>query len=154
MNRLERLRSAVDGILQTQPDPQQARCGFVHLYGVSQLTALLALRRGLDPEICATAGMLHDISSYRTGDPTDHARRSSLEAAEILADLGCYRDDEIKQVGHMIACHSDKDQAHDLPAETLKDADVLQHYLYRAMRGPAPAASPRLARLLAELQIE
>ncbi|MBN1976731.1 MAG: hypothetical protein JW918_04965 [Anaerolineae bacterium] len=43
MNRVESVRQVVDGILRRQPDVAERRCGFVHLYGVAQACALLAL---------------------------------------------------------------------------------------------------------------
>ena len=80
MDRLELVRQTVDEILRQQPDLEERRCGFVHLYGVSATCALLAMARGLDPQLSAIAGMLHDISTYKTGDSTDHARLSAREA--------------------------------------------------------------------------
>lgn len=80
MNRLEHIRKTVDGLLYQQSDANERRCGFVHLYGVSAICALLAGRRGLDIELCAMAGMLHDLSSYESGDSTDHAQRSAARA--------------------------------------------------------------------------
>lgn len=80
MNRVESVRHVIDEILQRQPDVEERRCGFVHLYGVAQSCALLALKRGLDTELCTVAGMLHDIWNYETGDPTDHATLGSVEA--------------------------------------------------------------------------
>ena len=98
MDRLEAVRRIVDEILRRQPDEEERRAGFVHLYGVAAVCVLLALKRGLDPHLCAAAGMLHDISSYKTGDPTDHARLSAREAERILKDLGCFAPKEIALV--------------------------------------------------------
>ena len=75
-NRLEAVREAVDAILLNCPDPLQVRDGAVHLYGVAQACALIALRRGEDAELAAIAGMLHDLSTYAT--PT---RRTTPRAA-------------------------------------------------------------------------
>ena len=88
MDRLEKLRQEVDALLRQQPDPIGRRCGFVHLYGVSGSCVLLAEIRGLDAELSATAGMLHDLSTYETGDPTDHACHSALRAQQLLAESG------------------------------------------------------------------
>jgi uncharacterized protein len=87
MNRVESVRQVVDGILRQQPDVEERRCGFVHLYGVAQACALLALKRGLDPELSTVAGMLHDIWTYKTGEPRDHAAPGSAEAQKIMSDL-------------------------------------------------------------------
>ena len=130
MDRLELVRQAVDDIVRQQPDLEERRCGFVHLYGVSAICILLAIERGLDPQLCAIAGMLHDIWSYKTGDPTDHARLSAGEAERILGELGCFIQDEIAVVCEAISRHSAKDKVDGEMAEMLKDADVFQHYLY------------------------
>jgi uncharacterized protein len=130
MDRLELVRQTVDGILRQQPDLEERRCGFVHLYGVSATSVLLAMERGLDPQLCAIAGMLHDIWSYKTGDSTDHARLSAGEAERILAKLGCFTQDEITVVCEAISHHSAKDRVDGEMSELLKDADVFQHYLY------------------------
>jgi uncharacterized protein len=130
MDRLEKVRQIVDEILRQQLDMDESRCGFVHLYGVALTCALLALKRGLDPQMCAIAGMLHDIASYKTGDSINHAQRSTLEAAAILRKAGGFSKREIDDVCQAISTHSAKDEIDGKLAEVLKDADVLQHHLY------------------------
>jgi uncharacterized protein len=150
---VESVRQVVDGILRQQPDVEERRCGFVHLYGVAQSCALLALKRGLDPELCTIAGMLHDVWSYKTGDATDHAELGSVEAGEIMSELGCFTETEIATVGTAIAHHSDKGGVHNVVDELLKDADVLQHYLYNASFEPFEHMKLRLAAVLDELEL-
>jgi uncharacterized protein len=136
MDRLERVRQAVDSILRQQQDLEHRRAGFVHLYGVATISTLLALRRKPDPELIAIAAMLHDISSYKTGAPTNHAHLSALEAESILTAIGDFSQEEIREVSNIIRSHSAKDRTHSPMADLLKDADVLQQYLYK----PAMAA--------------
>ena len=131
MKRLESIRKTVDELLRQQPDKEESRCGFVHLYGVSIVSSLISLKRGLNPELSATAGMLHDISSYKTGNSQDHGRLSSIEAHRILKELGSYTEDEINVICHAITNHSNKKDIGDIYDEVLKDSDVLQHFLYR-----------------------
>lgn len=152
MNRLESVRQIVDGSVRGQPDLEESRCGFVHLYGVSATCALLARKRGLDAELCATAGMLHDISTYETNDDRDHARLSAGRAATILRHTGAYTEEEIAAICDAIAHHSDKAGVHGALAELLKDADVLQHYLYNpALLAPEWKGRARAERICAEL---
>ena len=151
MNRLENIRQTVDHLLRQQPDEVERRCGFVHLYGVSAICALLAVRRGLDVELCATAGMLHDISAYETGDSTDHARRGASRARELLAEAGGFSSSEISSIAGAILTHSIKNQIDDPMAELLKDADVLQHYLYNPSLKGGWRTNPRLNAMFAEL---
>ncbi|MFL7791017.1 MAG: HD domain-containing protein [Anaerolineae bacterium] len=154
MNRVELVRQVVDGILRQQPDVEERRCGFVHLYGVAQACALLALKRGLDSELCTIAGMLHDIWTYKTGEPRDHAASGSVEAQKIMSDLGCFTEQEIAVVGTAVLHHSDKGQVHGDLDELLKDADVLQHCLYNTSLKRDGQVPVRLVKVLGELEVE
>jgi uncharacterized protein len=154
MDRLEKLREKVDALLRQQSDPVERRCGFVHLYGVSGLCVLLAASRGLDVELCATAGMLHDLSTYETGDPTDHARHSASRAQELLAETDGFSPGEIGLIAEAIRAHSAKDRVDGPLAELLKDADVLHHYLYNpSLHENWEKNAARLSALLVELGI-
>lgn len=130
MNRLELIREVVDPILLGLQDPDAKRCGFVHLYGVSQSAAFLALQRGLDTELAAIAGMLHDLATYESGDSVNHGPRSAERAGSILRKLDAFTPAEIQAIQDAITHHSDKADNHSPLAELLKDADVLQHFLY------------------------
>ena len=129
-DRLALVRDKVDQILRQIAEWEYQRAGTIHLYGVSAVCVLLAVRRGLDPELCAVAGMLHDIRTYRTGDYQDHAQLGAPEAEKILEELGCFTPEEIALVGCAIARHSDKEACDEAVDELLKDADVLQHFLF------------------------
>ncbi len=151
MDRLELVRRVVDGLLGKQANEEERRCGFVHLYGVSLICSLLAIKRGLDPQLCAVAGILHDISSYITGDSQDHARRSSVEAERILKELGCFTAEEICGICTAIACHGEKEKEHGPLEELLKDADVVQHYFYNPVLKEELRNHERVIKVLREL---
>jgi uncharacterized protein len=98
--------------------------------------------------------MLHDLSTYETGDPTDHAHHSALRARELLAEMGDYSPHEIEMVAEAIRTHSAKDRVDGPFAELLKDADVLHHYLYNPfVRENWQKNAARLSTLLFELGI-
>lgn len=130
MNRLEMIRKVVDYYLIQIDDIEHRRDGFIHLYGVSQFCSLLALKRGLNPEICAIAGMLHDISTYQKRYTPDHGKLGAIEARRILNESRIFSEDEIDIICNSISKHSDKDKIEGSYDEVLKDADVLQHNLY------------------------
>ena len=153
MNRLEEIRKIIDDILMGQPDIEERRCGFVHLYGVSSICNLLALKRGLNVELCGVAGMLHDISSYKTGYSIDHAKLGSIEARKILNEVNCFKEEEINIICNAILHHSDKHSVHDDYSEVLKDADVLQHHLYNIDFQVAEKEKDRLSNIFRELGI-
>jgi HD superfamily phosphodiesterase len=154
LDRTEQVRQVVDEVLRAQPDDEERRCGFVHLYGVALSCALLARVRGLDPELATVAGMLHDLWTYKTGDPTDHGRRGAPLARQVLSALDCFAADEIDAVCTAVARHREKGDVHGPYDELLKDADVLQHHLYNVRLPPQHAEAARLAALRRELGIE
>jgi uncharacterized protein len=166
VNRLEQLRQVIDDILRKNPDVEEGRAGFVHLYGVSALCTLLALKRGLDPELCSAAGMLHDIWNYKVGDSPEHGQLGAVEARKILEESDNFSPEETVLICTAIAHHSDKQAINRVMDELLKDADVFQHYLYNPSKyahALAGQVSPltrdksmreqRLERVLAELGI-
>jgi len=133
MNRIEIVREKVDEILLAMTDNEERRCAYLHLYGVSQACALLALKRNENVELAIIAGMLHDIYSYANMNTQDHAHKSSEMAREILDSLNLFSVDEKNLICTAIYNHSDKGMTHDSFDEVLKDADVMQHILYNPL---------------------
>lgn len=154
MNKLDKIRKVVDMILMEQSDFDRRHSGFVHLYGVSSICSLLALKRGLDTELSGAAGMLHDISTYKIGNSMDHSKLSSIEARRILSETKCFNEDEINVICKAIYTHSDKHNVDDIYDEILKDADVLQHYLHNPNNKVEEMEKKRLMDLLTEIDIK
>ena len=133
MNRIEKVREVVDEILLNMSDLEERRCAYLHLYGVSQACALLALKRKENVELATIAGMLHDIYSYTKMDSQDHAHKGAETAREILDSLEVFTKDEKNLIYTAIYNHSDKSLMHSWLDEILKDADVMQHVLYNPL---------------------
>lgn len=133
MNRIEKVREYVDNILLHMSDTTERRCAYLHLYGVSQTCALIALKRRQNTELATIAGMLHDIYSYSAMDTKDHAHKGAVMAKEILSSLKIFTDDEIEAICNAIYNHSSKCNKHSPFDEVLIDADVLQHCLYNPL---------------------
>lgn len=134
--RVDSIRPYVDNMLNGLMDVDERRAGYVHLYGVGQAGALIALRRGYGreyAELAQIAGMLHDFAAYRDGIRENHGKRSSIEAERILTDAGCFTAEEIQLICHAIEKHSDKEQTDAEFDEILKDADEMQHWLRNPM---------------------
>ncbi len=130
--RIDYVRQHLDAMLKNHEDKEASRNGYVHLYGVGQACALIALFRGHDrpyAELAEIAGMLHDYSKYQDGIEENHAEKSSIEAEKILSSIGCFSDGEIKTVCQAIRRHSNKKQTDEEFDEILKDADEMQHWL-------------------------
>ena len=133
MNRIEKVRETVDKIILDMNDNVERRCAYLHLYGVAQACALLAIKRKENIELAVIAGMLHDIYSYAAMDPLDHAHKGSEMARDIMNSLSIFTETEINQVCTAIYRHSDKSIVHEQFDEILKDADVMQHVLYNPL---------------------
>ena len=133
MDRTEKVREKVDEILLKMTDNEERRCAYLHLYGVSQACALLALKRRENVELATIAGMLHDIYSYANMDSRDHAHKGAEMAREILDSLHIFTEGEKELICTAIDTHSDKAMVHDWLDEILKDADVMQHVLYNPL---------------------
>ena len=153
MDRLETVRGQVGSALLSVTDAEERRCAVVHLYGVSQGCALLALHRGENAELAAVAGMLHDLSAYTTGIRADHAAHGAVLVAQLLRGTALFTEKEIKRICEAIAHHSDKADTHAPFDEVLKDADVLQHALYDPCAAVAEKEQARFDRIMRELGV-
>lgn len=153
MNRLEEVRKVVNNILIKQSNINERHCGYIHLYSVASNCSLLALKRGLNIELCAIAGMLHDISRYKNGSDIEHARLSSLDARKIMNEIKGFSDEEINIVCSAVSKHSNKQEIDSYYDEALKDADVLAHYLNNANFLVEEKEKDRLKELFKELGI-
>jgi predicted hydrolase (HD superfamily) len=153
MNRVEILRQYIDNMLLNMSDVEERRCAYVHLYGVAQSCALIALKRGENAELATMAGMLHDIYSYAKMDTKDHAHKGAVLAKEILTLLQITNEDETKIICDAIYTHSEKRLVHPDFNEILIDADVLQHCLYNPMFEIMPHEKIRYEKLKIEFGI-
>ena len=149
--RLESVRVMVDEMLIQIGDAEEKRCAYLHLYGVSQFAAMLAQKRGLDPELAAIAGMFHDFYAYKTNIHEFHAQNGAESARPIIRDLGIFTKEEQKTILSAIFHHSDKNTVNDVYDEIVKDADVLQHYYYNVNKTVHVNEAARLKKILNEL---
>lgn len=133
MNRIEKVREAVDRVLLGMAGNEERRCAYIHLYGVAQAAALIAKKRKENIELSIVAAMLHDIYSYKNMDSTDHAHKGAMVAKEILNELKIFSPEEIDLICSAIYHHSDKKIIDGSFEEILKDADVMQHILYNPL---------------------
>jgi uncharacterized protein len=132
---MELVRNEIDTVLLNLKNGNTRPEGYIHLYGVAQNCTLLAIKRGLDIELCTIMGMLHDIHTYKSGYVKEHALLGAVEAEKMLRDMEIFTDEEIEIVKNAISHHSDKKTEHDKYSELLKDADLLQNSLYNTSFG-------------------
>ena len=127
MSRLKELRIYVDKKINKIEDVDKRISATAHLYGVSLAAQMLAKKRGLDPELAAMAGMLHDMYAYKTGSYEDHAHLGADLANTILGKLELTTPEETDVICSAIYHHDDKASVDSPMDELLKDADVLDH---------------------------
>ena len=154
MDRIREIEERVDAMLEGITAEKWKREGYVHLHGVAQFCALLAMHRGENAELAAIAGLLHDIKSYRTLDYEDHAHLGAKMAYEVLQETELFSGEEMERICTAIFHHSEKELQHDGLTEVLIDADVMQHSLSRPLHPPKPHEAQRYAHILQELNMQ
>ena len=127
MGRLKELRKYVEAELNKMENPDKRNSAIVHLYGVSLAATMIAMKRGMDPEIASMAAMLHDMHAYKTGSYEDHAHKGADLARQILSELKLTDDEETEIICSAIYHHDDKLVVDGPMDEVLKDADVIHH---------------------------
>lgn len=152
MNRIDKVKEYVNAVVSNHcalPDKYEL---FAHLQGVSSACALLAIKRGLDVEVAAACGLMHDLYACRAGSYMQHGPSGAEMARVALRKMGCFDDAEQMNIRSAIYRHSDKQNVHGPYDELLKDADTLYPYLAEGGR-VAPPRALRLRRLAEELGI-
>jgi uncharacterized protein len=123
----------------------------IHMASAAQTGAHLAGLRGADAELAACACSLHDIGRILFGKQDGHAEAGYALAKELLAALGCFREEEIEAIAVAVKNHSNKAEVGAPLEEIVKDADVLDmDYYGRAL--PREEQRRRLAHLRIERQ--
>ena len=128
MSRLDDVKEVLFNQIEEKGPKYKRLNGYDHLFGVSALCGKMAKERGLDVELACIIGLLHDCSTYITGNTYRHALWSSEYASKFLRSLP-FSDEEIVIITTAIKNHSSKDRIDDEYSELIKDADVLHQYL-------------------------
>jgi HD superfamily phosphodiesterase len=157
LDRLQQLRGIVNERLHDLENGQE-QTAIEHLYSVSLLCGLIAMKRGLHVEVCQCAGLLHDLWLYcqlplKPGEHQRHAEFGGVEARGILESIGEYSADEIDLICATIHNHNDKNLIHGEYDEALKDADALAHYLRNSAYDRKYKYEGRHVKILTELGI-
>jgi len=153
-DRIKILRECIDNALPSMPDAFECRCAYVHLFGVAQACALIAMKRGQDAELATMAGMLHDFYAFKHMDPENHGPKGAVFVREVLNELGLTTPEETDMICTAIHNHSDKGGCFDAFTEILIDADVMQHCLYDITMPVAEREKDRFENLSREFGYE
>lgn len=154
--RIDFVRQALDKDLKEITNEEIKRCAYVHLYGVGQAAALIAMKRGfsrMHAELAEIAGMLHDYTKYVYNEEENHAEKSALCARKILDNIPQFSAEEIDLIYNAIINHSNKKEKDTPFDEILKDADEMQHYFRNPMEDYF-LQKDRTQKLMKELEIE
>ena len=115
------------------------RWNIMHMYSSSQLAKLLAIHRGIDPELAGIAAALHDIGVVMTQKHEGHAEVAPQYVYDFLEKynqesewrLPKVSKEEMDTIVNAIIQHSEKEIYSDDPfVELLKDVDSLDAYLH------------------------
>ncbi|MHA1211784.1 MAG: HD domain-containing protein [Candidatus Heimdallarchaeota archaeon] len=138
VNRIYALIISKMSAISNEPRKMPFVWSIMHMFSTTQIGKLLALKRGLDPELAALTCAFHDIYSFFTGKHKDHGLLAEKIIREIVEEYNTtWRDElaeitplEVDRMVNAIVVHSDKVSVSDDPlAELLKDADTLDSYL-------------------------
>jgi uncharacterized protein len=154
VNRIEILREYIDSTLLNMTDTFDRRCAYLHLYGVSQACALIALKREENVELATMAGMLHDFHTYKVGNHDNHAVLGAILAREVLDELKIATPAETEMICSAIHNHSSKGGKFSAFDEILIDADVMQHVLYNFSTPIMEHEKERFARIAKEFTLK
>ncbi len=137
------------------------RWHIMHMYSSSQLAVVLALRRGLNPELAGIAAALHDLGLVMTKIDEGHAEAAERYASDFFGryhartrgKLPEITEEEQKGIIHAIVKHGQKEvYSNDSLVELLKDVDSLDGYLHGGK--PEGARLERVLRVMKELGID
>ena len=101
---------------------------YAHMSSAAQIGRILAVRRGVDPEIAAIACLLHDIGRIVTGRQHEHAANGAQPARSVLEEF--FPPAIIEEIVTAVVRHGRKDETGGPIEEIVKDADVLDCALY------------------------
>lgn len=149
MERFEKLKKRVFDFLAAER-PDQLLSAMTHLAGSAQLIGLLAMRSGLNVELCQTAAWLHDVWLYLHA-PLDekglaaHGAEGEKLARGFLDESYSLEEKEI--ICRMIFNHDFNDRVNDAYSEVMKDADMLSHHINQCKADTGETPHPRIAPL-------
>ncbi|NWG02887.1 MAG: HD domain-containing protein [Syntrophaceae bacterium] len=135
---LTMLLSTIKGLTDEGRD-LPIRWNLMHMYTSSQLAKLLAIRRGIDPELAGIAAALHDIGVVMTKKHEGHAEAAPPFVYDIVerfnrvsgTKLSQLSEEETEAIVKAVVQHSEKELKSDDPfVELLRDVDSIDAYLH------------------------
>ena len=100
----------------------------VHMASSARTAWLLALERGVDPELAACAAAVHDYGRIITGVQKNHAEAGFYPGKEFLQSPDMFTGEELETIALAVKNHSSKTVVGTPIEEIVKDADVIDCY--------------------------
>ncbi len=122
----------------------------LHLASCAKIGQLLAVKRGVNPELAAIACSLHDFGRIVTGRQANHAENGYEPVKRFLTECGGFSAEEIECLALAAKNHSSKQAVGTPLEEIVKDADVLDCHQY-GQSLERPEQRERLQKVLLEL---
>ncbi|WP_227793439.1 CHAP domain-containing protein [Paenibacillus guangzhouensis] len=124
--RLDRVRALVEEMIISIQSAERRQAAYVHLYGASNCASLLAKKRGLNQEIAAVSGLLHDYYFYKTGVSEFPGLNSADTVRPLLRTLNMFTDEELTIILQAIFYRDDPYRTRGPYTDILKDAYAMQ----------------------------
>lgn len=133
ISRLE--RTVAETLIENRLGDRQRESSAVfelkHSSNVAQFARLLSTTYGLNPDVAAAGGLLHDIYVIIEGKYKNHAKLGIPIADSMMVDHGISGEATRSEVAKIVGNHSDKHiYSSDPLLEFGKDIDVLDCFLY------------------------
>ena len=135
MNRLLELEVKLNQVIDQQEGKVSERDETldwerIHMASSARCAWLLAMQRGIEPELAACAAAVHDYGRILTGKQKDHAEAGYEPVKRFLKEVGTFHEEEIEIIAHAVKNHSLKTEIGSPIEEIVKDADVIDCYQY------------------------
>lgn len=151
--KLDSVRFVVQDMIMSIPCETRKQEACAHLYGVTAFAAMLAMKRGLNQELAAIAGLLHYYYFYKTGINDFPGPNSSEAVRPLLRDMNILSKEEQITILQAIFYQGDRSRIHGPYEEIVKDACILHVYFQNTGRNAAQQDALRLRNVLQELAI-
>ncbi|MDQ0062520.1 CHAP domain-containing protein [Paenibacillus harenae] len=151
--RLDSVRFVVQDMIMSIPCETWKQEACAHLYGVSAFASMLAMKRNLNQELAAIAGLLHNYYFYKTGIPVFPGPNSSEAVRPLLRDMNILTKEEQITILQAIFYQEERNRTHGPFGEVVKDACILQCFFQDTGRDVTPQDALRLQNMVHELAI-
>ena len=102
----------------------------LHFSSTARIGTLLAVKRGIDKDLAAIACSCHDYGRIITGKEKNHAENGYPKVKDFLSKLDILSEGELKAIAAAVKNHSKKGEVGSPLEELVKDADIIDLYLY------------------------